>query len=211
MAATSHRPDPNAVRCATIVPIVEHLAARRGGSGYEAPPAEGRPARRRMQRPRSRPPLALRYLAGVLGVAALVFNAALMLSDRSPGLTRRVLGGFQRRLSERIDADSPVRLAADGHLSEGDAIVHIGVWAVAIILFGMMVWSWRWLAVSAIGIFAMSIAIELGQGPLSETRSVESGDVMANATGVAVGIAVTACAYLAWSAIAAALPKSTQR
>ena len=143
----------------------------------------------------------------MLGAGALLFNAALMLSDRAPRATRRILGGFQRRLSERIDADSRVHLAADEHLPESDAIVHIGVWAVAVILVGMTVWSWRGLAVAAIGVFAVSVAIELGQGRYSATRSVESGDILANATGTAVGVAVTACAYLAWSVIAAAFAK----
>lgn len=144
-------------------------------------------------------------------MAALIFNAALMLSDRAPRLTRRVLGSFQRRLSERIDADSRIRVAADSHLPEGDAVVHIGVWAVAVVLIGLTVWSWRRLAISAIGILALSIAIELGQGSFSETRSVESSDVVANGTGVAVGVAVTALAYLAWSAVAATITKATHR
>ena len=151
--------------------------------------------------------MTLRILAGMLGAGVLLFNAALMLSDRAPRATRRILGGFQRRLSERIDADGRVHLAADEHLPESDAIVHIGVWAVAVILVGLMVWSWRGLAVAAVGVFAVSVAIEIGQGRFSETRSVESGDILANATGTAAGVAVAACAYLAWSTVASALAK----
>jgi hypothetical protein len=151
--------------------------------------------------------MTLRILAGMLGAGVLLFNAALMLSDRAPRATRRILGGFQRRLSERIDADSRVHLAADEHLPESDAIVHIGVWAVAVILVGLMVWSWRGLAVAAVGVFAVSVAIEIGQGRFSETRSVETGDILANATGTAAGVAVAACAYLAWSTVASALAK----
>ena len=62
--------------------------------------------------------------------------------------------------------------------------MHIGIWAVAVILVGLAVWSWRGLALSALVVFASSIAIELGQGPFSDTRSVESDDVLANAVGV---------------------------
>ena len=85
--------------------------------------------------------------------------------------------------------------------------MHIGVWAVAVILVGLTVWSWRGLAVSAIGVFAVSVATEVGQGRFSQTRSVESSDILANATGIAAGLAVTACAYVAWSVTAAALTK----
>jgi len=116
--------------------VVERLAVRSRCDGNGAPSVHSRPAGRAMRRPRSRPPVGVRIIAALFGVSALLFNAALMLSDRAPGLTRRVLGGAQRRLSERIDADSRVRLAADGRLPESDAIVHIGVWAVAIILVG---------------------------------------------------------------------------
>jgi hypothetical protein len=191
--------------------VVKHLAVRNGASSYENTSDHSRPAEPTRPRPRSKPPVALRIIAALFGTSALLFNAALMLSDRSPGLTRRVLGGFQRRLSERIDSDSPFRLATEGHLPESDAFVHIGVWAVAVIFIGLAVWSWRGLAVSAICLFILSSAIELGQGPFAESRSVESGDVQANAIGVSVGIAITAFAYVGWSAAATAVGIVTRR
>lgn len=138
----------------------------------------------------------------------MLFNVALMLSDRAPSVTRRILGGFQRRLSERIDAGGKIHLAADEHLPESDAMVHIGVWAVAVILVGLTVWSWRGLALTAIVVFATSVATEIGQGRFSQTRSVEGGDIVANAIGTMVGVAVTACAYLAWSSAAALISRS---
>ena len=185
---------------------MERLAT---GNGSFASPAPDRSVKRATAGPQRRPPIALRVLAGLLAAGAVVFNAALMLSDRAPRATRRILGGFQRRLSERIDADGRAHLAADEYLPEGDAIIHISVWAVAVILVGMMVWSWRGLAIAALGVFAVSIAIELGQGRFSETRSVENSDILANAAGIAVGVTLTACAYLAWSAVSAALTKFT--
>lgn len=71
-----------------------------------------------------RAPLALRIFIGLIGVTALLFNVALMISNRAPGVTRRLFGDFAQRLADRLDSASTI--AADD-LPGHDAIVHIGV------------------------------------------------------------------------------------
>jgi hypothetical protein len=139
----------------------------------------------------------------VLGAAVLAFNAALMISDRAPMLLRHLLGDWARRLSERIDAGARVVSAAsDPRLPESDALVHIGVWGLAIGLLGVAVWTWRGLVVGAIVVFAGSLVVEFSQGRFSDTRAVEVSDVRANALGVALGVIVVSVCYLAWTALA---------
>lgn len=153
--------------------------------------------------PRARPPAGLRALAGLLGVGALVSILGLMMSDRAPGLLRRVLGDTVERLSARIDAGGrAAAVAADSRVPESDAIVHVAVWAVAMLLVGLAVWSWAGLVAGAGAAFALGVIIELAQGRVTDTRAVELADVMANGAGVALGVAGAATCYLAWSALA---------
>lgn len=129
----------------------------------------------------------------------LVFNAALMISDRAPGL----FGDSIQRVSERIDAGARVRsVASDARLPESDTLVHIGVWALAAGLVGIAVWSWRGLIVGGAVVFAGSLVVELSQDRLSDSRSFERSDVAANALGVALGVVATALCYIVWSAVA---------
>ena len=153
--------------------------------------------------PRHRPPVGVRVIAALLGGAVLVFNAALMVSDRARGCLRRLFGDWVRRLSERIDAGARVALvASDPRLPESDALVHIAVWGLAVGLVGLAVWTWTGLAVGTIVVFACSVSVEFAQGRLSDTREVELSDVVANAFGIAIGVTVVAACYVAWSALA---------
>jgi hypothetical protein len=151
-------------------------------------------------RPTHRPPVWLRALIGLVSVMAVLFNVAIMLSDRAPRFLRRVFGDAVVRLSERIDADA--RIPAD-QLPETDAIVHIAVWAAATALVGLTIWTWRGLVLAALTMLALSAAVEVGQGVYSSTRKVEVDDAIANAAGVTLGVAAAALCYLAWSAVAA--------
>jgi hypothetical protein len=153
--------------------------------------------------PQHRPPLVLRIFVALLGVAALLFNAMLMLSDRAPGALQRIGGSAVRRLFERIDLGGRgADVLNDPRLPEDDAIVHIAVWAVAAVLVGWALWSWIGLAVGAIAVFAGSLVIEALQGSLSTTRQVESSDVKANLVGVVLGTTVAAACYIAYSTLA---------
>ena len=163
-----------------------------------------------MTSPANRPPLALRAFAALAGVAALLFNTMLMLSDRAPGALRRIGGDFARRLFDRIDAN-PADVLADPRLPESDSIVHIAVWAMAIVLVGWAVWTWIGLAIGAVAVFAASLVVEAAQGRWSDTRAVEISDVRANAVGVLVGAVVVAMCYIAYSAIAGLFRVTSRR
>lgn len=145
-----------------------------------------------------RAPLAVRVLIGLCGVAVLLFNVALMMSDRAPGITRRLFGGFAERLADRLDASGTVD-AAD--LPGNDAIVHIGVWAAATLLVVLTVWRWTALLPVAVAVFGASVVVEIGQGRYSSSRAVEVSDVLANAVGVAIGTGGAVACMAVWSAI----------
>lgn len=154
-----------------------------------------------------RAPLAVRLFIGLIAVAALVFNVALMISDRAPAITRRAFGGFAQRLADRLDRTSAIE-ARD--LPGNDAIVHIGVWSVAAFLVMLTVWRWSALIPVAIAVFGASVAVEFGQGRYSSSRAVEFSDIMANAVGVGVGIAAAGFCMLGWSAVSRAV-RETRR
>lgn len=153
-------------------------------------------------RPTHRPPLALRAFIGLLAMGAALFNIALMLSDRAPGLTKRIFGDFAVRLSDRLDRSERIGSLTEGRNPGNDAIVHIGVWAVAMTLVGLAIWRWAPLLVAAILLFAGSVFVEVGQGRYSDTRAVEMSDVFANGVGVALGVVASAACYLVWSGLA---------
>lgn len=154
----------------------------------------------------SRPPIGLRALFGALGLAVVLFNVALMLSDRAPGFLRRVFGDTVVRLSERIDATA--RIPA-GQLPESDAMVHIAVWAAAMLLVGLTIWTWRGLLIASLAVLATSVGVEIAQGVYSSSRAVERNDAIANTIGVVLGTLLAASAYLLWS-IGAALGRSSR-
>jgi hypothetical protein len=155
-----------------------------------------------MASPVHRPPLWARAGFAALGAAVLLFNAMLMLSDRAPGLMRRIGGDFVRRLFARIDAgDRASQVLNDPRIPESDAIVHIAVWALAIGLVGLAVWSWRGLVLGAAAVFAASLVVEAAQGRWSDTRAVEASDVRANAAGIVLGTIAVGLCYVAYSAL----------
>lgn len=141
-------------------------------------------------------------MIGFLGGAMLAGSAALMLADRAPRLIKRILGAFGRRLSERIDAGGSVRLQLDKSRADGDWIVHLGLWSIAVVLLALAFWSWQGLWISAIVVFEFSVAVELGQGMFSTTRTVELSDVVFNAIGVGLGMLAAWGIYLLWDRIA---------
>ncbi len=148
----------------------------------------------------------------MLGVAVLVFNALLMLSDRAPSALRRVGGDFVRRLFERVDAGARAAdVLADPRLPESDAIVHVAVWAVAVGLVGLAVWTWRGLLVGAAAVFGASVVVEAAQGRWSDTRAVEASDVRANAAGVALGTIAVGLCYVTYSALSGLFRVTTRR
>lgn len=131
-----------------------------------------------------------------------MFNIALMLSDRAPGALKQIFGDFAIRLSNRLDAPRRFGDVTDRPRPQSDAIVHVGVWAVATLLIGLAVWRWSGLLLAVVFIFVGGIFIEIGQGRYTDTRAVEMRDVYANGLGIVSGAVACAMCYLAWSAVA---------
>jgi VanZ family protein len=145
----------------------------------------------------------VRIALGACGLVVLFFNGMLMLSDRAPGASARLIGGAVRRLSERLDASEQTRVSAESVL-RSDSVIHLGVWALAVFFVAMAVWSWRGLGVSAVCVFAYSVVVELAQGRLSDTRTVQLKDVVFNGLGIAVGVTVALVGFVVWDYVAAA-------
>lgn len=160
---------------------------------------------------RHRPPVALRALVALVGVAVVASNAAIMLSDRAPGLLRRITLGLAERISRRLDTRTPAALARDPRLPDGDMLVHIGVWAAATILVGWALWSWGGVLIGSAGVLMTSYVVEFMQERVTDTRVFDIGDLAANTLGVLLGAAVVAVSYLLWNTIGTLLMRARQR
>lgn len=162
--------------------------------------------------PQHRPPVAIRLAVAVLGLGAIAFNALILLSDRAPAAIDRVVGRLTRELSARIDADTATRLAAaERRLPEDDTLVHIGIWAAAVVLVGFAVWNGAMLMASAVVVFGVSALLEAAQGRYSTNRTVDLDDAVANGVGVVLGVGVVALTYLVGDAIAASRARRPAR
>jgi VanZ family protein len=143
--------------------------------------------------------------SALLGIAAMAFAAALMLSDRAPSVLRRLFGEDARRLWDRIDASERAQFVNQAGVPEADFVIHVMVWAVIVLLVAMAIWTWRGLTAVVAGVSASSVIIEVAQGRYSDTRSVELDDLVANGVGVAIGACAAALMYLAWSGLASSV------
>ena len=110
-----------------------------------------------------------------------------------------------------MPASVPPTCLSDPRLPESDAIVHVAVWALAVGLVGLAVWTWRGLLVGAVAVFAASLLVEAAQGRYSDTRAVEASDVRANAAGIVVGTVAVAFCYLAYSALSGLFRVTSRR
>jgi len=145
--------------------------------------------------PVGRPWSAARLVAAALAFATLGVAGLVMLSDRAPGLLRRV--------SERIDATDSTAIQAVGQATPpSDTLVHLVAWGTVMVLVGLATWSWRSLGVAAIAVFALSAATEVAQGSLTLTRNTELSDLAANFVGVLAGLALVVLWSITWSSLA---------
>ncbi len=150
--------------------------------------------------PGGRPFRGLRVLPLLLSLGAFAANAVILLSDRAPGLFRR--------LSARIDAGVSRAAGATGvevpgrsvRVPRSDFDVHVLIWAVAALLIGLAMWSWASLLLGSATVFASSVALELAQRSYSRSRSVQFDDMVANAVGVLAGTCLVVLFALAWKA-----------
>lgn len=157
--------------------------------------------------PGGRPFRGLRPVALFLSVAAVAANAAILLSDRAPGVLYR--------LSVRVDAGVNRAAGAAGvdipggsvHVPRSDFDVHVLIWGIAALVVGLASWSWFTLLFGSSAVFASSVAIELAQAGYSSTRRVQFVDAVANAVGVAIGTCVVVAFVLLWWVVSALVPR----
>lgn len=148
--------------------------------------------------PGGRPFRGWRVVPLLLSVGALAVNAVILLSDRAPGLFRR--------LSSRIDAGVHRAAGAAGvdvpggsvGVPQSDFDVHVAIWAVAALLVGLAMWSWASLVMGSATVLVASVAMELAQGVYSSSRSVQFEDLVGNTLGVVIGTGAVVAFSLAW-------------
>lgn len=157
-----------------------------------------RPGRQSPLGPGGRPFREWRIVPVVLAVAAFAANAVVLLSDRAPGLLRRV--------SRRIDAGVDRAANASGidvpgrrvQVPRSDFDVHVAIWAIAAVLVGLAMWSWLSLLVGNALVFGVSVTLELAQAGYTRSRSVQLADVAGNVVGIALGTLAVAGFALVW-------------
>jgi hypothetical protein len=148
--------------------------------------------------PGGRPFRGWRVVPLLLSLGALGANAAILLSDRAPGL----LGRLARRIDARVDqAANAAGIDISGPsvpVPRSDFDVHVAIWAVAALLVGLAMWSWLSLLLGNGLLFAGSVVLELAQAGYSRTRTVEMADLGGNAVGVAAGTLGVATFAVLW-------------
>ncbi|MDQ3978611.1 MAG: hypothetical protein M3314_03540 [Actinomycetota bacterium] len=131
--------------------------------------------------PGGRPFAGWRPLAALLGVGTLLAVAVVLLSDRAPG----VLSWF----STRIDAGSSRAASVASEFRPRTAFqLHLLIWAVVTALVGLAMWSSTSVLAAAIAILALSLGAERAQDVLTQTRSMQISDAIANVFGVLAGL-----------------------
>lgn len=143
----------------------------------------------------SRLPVPIRWLAGLAGLVVLAANTTVLLSDRAPGLLRR--------LSDRLDASTlqmvSTQVTPGRQLAESDFMIHVALWAMATALVGLAMGSTWSRTVAAGTVLAYSAGLELAQGVFTSGRSPHLSDMAGNAVGVAAGLALAVTVgFLMW-------------
>ncbi|MDG1188315.1 MAG: hypothetical protein P8I25_03395 [Ilumatobacter sp.] len=143
-----------------------------------------------------RPSLVIRGMIALIAFGIVMTNAALLLSDQAPGVLRSLFGDLARRITERLDGDGRAGAALGTRDIGGDSIIHFSMWAIAMLVIGLAVWSWARLAIASVTVAATSLIIEAAQGRYSSSRVVEATDAAFNLLGVAVGAGTAAAVYI---------------
>lgn len=145
--------------------------------------------------PGGRPFRGWRIVPLLLAVVAFGVNLAILLSDRAPGLFRR--------LSLKVDAGvtraaNAAGAQSDVRVPQSDVDIHIALWAMATLLVGLAMWSWASLFLSAGAVLCASLVVEGSQAFLTATRTVQASDAAANVVGVVVGLVAVVAVAGAW-------------
>jgi hypothetical protein len=149
--------------------------------------------------PGGRPFRGWRIVPLLLSLGAFAANAVILLSDRAPGLFRR--------LSSRIDVGVHRAAGAAGvdvsgtsvRVPQSDFNVHVALWAVAALLVGLAMWSWASLVMGSAAVLVTSAGLELAQKAYTQSRTVQFEDLLGNTMGVVIGTGAVAVFTLAWS------------
>jgi hypothetical protein len=152
--------------------------------------------------PGGRPFRGWRIVPLLLAFLAFAVNLAILLSDRAPGLFRR--------LSLKVDAGVARAASAAGgqsdvRIPQSDVDIHIALWAVATLLVGLAMWSWASLFLGACGVLCASLVVEGSQAFLTATRTVQASDAAANLVGVVLGLAAVVAIAGGWRLARAAV------
>lgn len=145
--------------------------------------------------PGGRPFRGWRVVPVMLALGALAANAVVLLSDRAPGLFRRVAARIDVEVSRAAGAagvDGP------GRVPRSDFDVHVVIWAVVALLVGLAAWSWLSLFLGSGLVLSASVAMELAQRSFSTSRSASVEDVLGNGVGVLIGTCAVAAFGLLW-------------
>lgn len=129
-------------------------------------------------------------VASVSAVIA-VGVAILALSDRAPDvlvdMLRPVLA-LSANAADRLDVRSPDWF--EWLRNHPDETFHVVQWAALAALAGVAARRITRIGLIAMGLFAVSILLEAAQSEYSATRSFSIEDILANAVGIAVGMAI---------------------
>ncbi len=122
----------------------------------------------------------------------LLVSAVVLLSNRAPGL----LAWF----SDRIDGGSSRVAQVASQVQPRTAFqIHLLLWAVTTSVVGLAMWSSRSVLGAAIAVLILSLVSERAQEVLTQTRSLQMSDAVANVFGVLAGSGCDArVALLGW-------------
>ena len=131
-----------------------------------------------------------RFVAFLWVAAFGALAVVLLLSDRGGDIFTdvvNVIGAAGRR----VESESGVNLIdRDDIPGEADQIVHAFFWGSGMLLIGWVTRSRVPVLITALFVGAVSLAFELAQPVLSDTRAIESSDAVANLVGVAFAAGV---------------------
>ena len=138
-----------------------------------------------------------RILPVLLGLGAFATNALILLSDRAPGLLRRVSARIDAGVTRAATAAGVDVPGRDVRVPQSDFDVHVAIWAVAAVLVGLASWSWMSLFLGNAAVLVVSLGLEVAQ-PLFSSRNVQVGDILGNVVGVVAGTGAVAGFALLW-------------
>jgi len=131
----------------------------------------------------------------VLLIAAFVATAmTLSLSDRMPAVWAGVIGLFIR-LGRIVERGFAIDLLDRKDVPwQADEIGHVLLWGTGMVVIGF--WARRAFRADAVAValFLASVGIEILQGFASQQRTTSFSDIVANSTGIMIGLCVVVMA-----------------